>query len=695
VSEDGNYHDRDDICAAPIILAILSKTGNASNLVYYGYNDHFWLTDSSREAAMRVSTEQTATIWSGFNANAFFSVTANSATAVNALTGAINESTSANPLTIIAAGPMQVIGMALAQSNATARQFVTVISHSSWNDTHATSEGAAEGLTGTGYSFAMLGGLGANLVHIKDQNAGLARPYSEWFWLRDSSDSRLNWLWQRGQAAAKSDFDCSDAGMAYYLVTGDASASPAKLELLLGGSNPTPSPTATPTPSPSPSTTPKPTPTPSASPSSTPTATPTPRPTATPTPQPTPTPTVTPSATPTPTPAPSPTPSPTPSGEQAVTSFALVNADTNQPVAGYETLCDGAIVDLDALPACHLNIRANTNSSEIGSVRFAFDDDSSARVENVPPFALFGDVGGDYSGGRLQPGQHTLAATPFTQNWAGGVAGTTLAISFTVLDSGDTGFSNGSARSYVAPNGELISGFIIAGNQPKTVVLRALGSSLSRFGIHSGLADPTLELHDAAGALIAVNDNWRDSQQALFEQRGRFHSLCPPDNLEPAIAIQLQPGSYSAIVRGKNGGAGGVVAEMYDVSDNPKLANVSTRAAVAPNNVLIGGFVVQCHSRAGIILRALGPSLSSSGVTNVLSNPSIAVFNQQGYLVGYNEHWQENVQQAAKIARSGLAPSFAREPAMALNLPSGSYTAVVRGQDNSAGVALLDIYNVP
>jgi hypothetical protein len=75
VSEDGNYHDRDDICSAAMIIAQLARAGAASRVVYYGYADHYWLSDPAREALMRESAVNTATMWGGFNLGAFYNVT--------------------------------------------------------------------------------------------------------------------------------------------------------------------------------------------------------------------------------------------------------------------------------------------------------------------------------------------------------------------------------------------------------------------------------------------------------------------------------------------------------------------------------------------------------------------------------------------------------------------------------------------
>ncbi len=231
---DGNIHDRDDICALPMTLALLSASGQAGALVHLDFNDHFWQTITAQEADETISaTANTSNTWGGFDAAVFYNARTSSSAAVAHLAAAINASTSTSPLTIICAGPMQTVGMAIAQSNLSARQWVTVISHSTWNDVHARSFGPSEGLTGTLYNWADLGPLGVTLVHIHDQNGNINGSYTTYGWLNDPASPKLKWLWDRGQVAGKTNFDCSDAGMTYYALFGDDDATPDKVKALL------------------------------------------------------------------------------------------------------------------------------------------------------------------------------------------------------------------------------------------------------------------------------------------------------------------------------------------------------------------------------------------------------------------------------------------------------------------------------
>ncbi|TGE27561.1 PQQ-dependent sugar dehydrogenase [Hymenobacter metallicola] len=120
---------------------------------------------------------------------------------------------------------------------------------------------------------------------------------------------------------------------------------------------------------------------------------------------------------------------------QAVASFTLLNADTDQPIVGYDPLPAGAVLNLATLPSRNLSIRANTNPGTVGSVRFAYDANANFRTENTVPYALAGDNGPtDYLPWTPTVGSHTLTATPYTAANATGTAGQALTVNFTVTD---------------------------------------------------------------------------------------------------------------------------------------------------------------------------------------------------------------------------------------------------------------------
>jgi glucose/arabinose dehydrogenase len=243
----------------------------------------------------------------------------------------------------------------------------------------------------------------------------------------------------------------------------------------------------------------------------------------------------------------------------------------------------------------------------------------------------------------------------------------------------------------------LIGGFIVTGSVAKKVIVRAIGPSLSQHGVSDVLADPTLELHARNGALLQANDNWRDDpiQASQIIASG----LAPSNNLESAIIATLQPGNYTAIVRGKNSRQGIALAEVYDVDPaaDSELGNISGRSFVQTgDDVMIGGFIIGNNIGATeVIVRAIGPSLSQHGVTNVLANPTLELYDGNGALLESNDNWQDDRDQAARIRAANLAPSNPFESAIWASLTPGNYTVIVRGKNNGVGISLAEIYSLP
>ena len=235
-----------------------------------------------------------------------------------------------------------------------------------------------------------------------------------------------------------------------------------------------------------------------------------------------------------------------------------------------------------------------------------------------------------------------------------------------------------------------IGGFIITGTAPKQVLLRAIGPSLTGSGVPDALADPVLELHGPPGFVTIINDNWRDGDCAST-------GLPPTDDLESEICATLDPGAYTAIVRGKNDTSGVALVEVYDLDQAAasKLANISTRAFVSTgSNIVIAGFILGGNSGADrIVARGIGPSLTAAGVANALANPTLELRNGNGALLIANDDWQDNPAQAAELTAAGLAPTNDLESGIATTLPPGLYTALLAGLNNGTGVGLVEVYD--
>ena len=239
----------------------------------------------------------------------------------------------------------------------------------------------------------------------------------------------------------------------------------------------------------------------------------------------------------------------------------------------------------------------------------------------------------------------------------------------------------------------LIGGFIVSGAQSKTVILRAIGPSLAASGVANVLTDPVLELH-GSGGVLGSNDDWQTSAQAAEIEGSGF---APSDPRESAIIATLSPGSYTAVVNGSQNGKGIGLVEVYELDANgTRLGNISTRGRVGlSDEVMIGGLIVQGGNAKRVILRALGPSLATGAdpVLGALADPALELRDGSGVLVALNDDWVSSPQYDEIIA-STLPPPNSMESAIIATCVPGSYTAIVRGVDDTSGIALVEAYDL-
>ena len=236
----------------------------------------------------------------------------------------------------------------------------------------------------------------------------------------------------------------------------------------------------------------------------------------------------------------------------------------------------------------------------------------------------------------------------------------------------------------------LIAGFVISGNQAKKVIVRALGPTLSTRGVSGALADPTITIINSSNVVVASNDNWRDTQQSEIAASG----FAPPNDLESATIVTLAPGSYTAVVTGKNDGTGIGLVDLYQLDASTSIfQNLSTRGLVGTgNNVLIGGLIIGNGEPPVIVLRAVGPTLSSFGITQPLQDPTLELRDANGALIAFDDDWNDNTPTAVKATL--LKPTDNRESAIVASLAAGNYTAIVRGKNGTTGVALVEAYRL-
>jgi hypothetical protein len=227
-----------------------------------------------------------------------------------------------------------------------------------------------------------------------------------------------------------------------------------------------------------------------------------------------------------------------------------------------------------------------------------------------------------------------------------------------------------------------IAGFIVKGSGFKRVIARALGPSIKVNGqpVPGTLQDPILELHDSNGQVL-TNDNWRTGgQEAEIQQSG----LAPGDDREAAIIRAVPAGNFTAIIRGANNTTGIGLIEVYDLGtvtaaekegriERPnapeaviELGNLSVRADVQTgDNVLIDGIILRGGMPKRVLFRVLGPSIKASDGTPLsgrLQNPELELDD--------------------------------RESVVLMTLTPGNYTTVVRGVNNTTGIAVSEAYKL-
>ena len=233
----------------------------------------------------------------------------------------------------------------------------------------------------------------------------------------------------------------------------------------------------------------------------------------------------------------------------------------------------------------------------------------------------------------------------------------------------------------------MVGGFIVTGDKAKRVVLRALGPSLTKAGVVGALSDPVLALYDSGGILVASNDNW-------ILSGGLPTDLVPANAAESLLPAILPPGSYTGVLTGAGTATGNALFELYDLEPAAsRIVNVSTRGeAGIGDNVIIGGVIIGGPEPVKVIARALGPSLTSAGVSGALQDPVLELHDNNGALLFVNDNWRSTQEQ--EIIATMIPPPDDKESAIVATLSPGNYTALVHGAGSTTGVALVEVYDL-
>jgi hypothetical protein len=257
----------------------------------------------------------------------------------------------------------------------------------------------------------------------------------------------------------------------------------------------------------------------------------------------------------------------------------------------------------------------------------------------------------------------------------------------------------------------LVPGFVLGGSGTKELLIRAVGPTLTDFGVPDVHADPSLTLKrfdSATGSFVDVlsNDNWSDNANAdmiasVGATLGAF--ALEQGSADAAILTRLGPGSYTVVTGSPQGDTGTAIVELYDAdaSSPPlRLLNISTRGFIASGeSPLISGFVISEEGPRTVLVRAVGPTLGDYGVTGVMADPQLTLF-RDGTALFANNDWSEgasasNIESVGQTVGAFALPLGSSDAALLVTLAPGIYTAQADSADGGDGVTLVEIYLVP
>lgn len=345
---------------------------------------------------------------------------------------------------------------------------------------------------------------------------------------------------------------------------------------------------------------------------------------------------------------------------------------------------------------------------------------------------VYGDYNGNfiwtlnYSGSGT-PSVNYLASLPMRQGSLGGLSsfgqdangelymltiGPTASI-YTFAPAGTGGYLvNLSARGMSGNSMQILdAGFILTGSGSKSFLVRGVGPALAQFGVADCLTDTDLQLESSSGSPLASDQHWcaggEESEIEAAESTSGAFAL-PQNSFDSALVASVSAGQYSAIVTPGTSGPAVGLAEIYDLEPGaqPQLENISARAQVdaSPGN-LVGGFIIGGNGPVRVLIRAIGPTLTQFGVTGVLDDPYLTLYDSNGNVVATNNGWgtqndspgpgATSIAAEAQLLGAFALPSGSADSALLITLAPGSYTAQVTSTDGTTGVALLEIWQAP
>lgn len=407
-------------------------------------------------------------------------------------------------------------------------------------------------------------------------------------------------------------------------------------------------------------------------------------------------------------------------------SGSVLNGVLSGTVAEFGTRFSGSVQPATGSSAAQAGLyMASTPGSAAGTTYLVVSPNGQAYALAVTPGATLSGSGTVAANGAVNIPLSASAAVAATLLADGRVSGsvTTAGVTRSLIGLGETTertdrIVNLSSRVRVTA-GEgiraVIAGFVVTGSVPKQILVRAVGPGLVGFGITDALATPKLQLFDSAGRMMAENDGWsgRSDIAATNERVGAFKLAA--DSRDAAVVVTLMPGAYTAQVSGA-GGSGVVLIEVYDAAasstaGSAQLVNISTRGYVdSGEGQLVAGFVVTGNAPKRVLIRGIGPGLTAFGVPGALADPVLKLYTpDNANPIAQNDNWETaqpvGVTQLAATrldistanTASGAFPlgGASKDAAVVITLLPGNYSAVLSGANNSAGAALIEVYQLP
>lgn len=307
---------------------------------------------------------------------------------------------------------------------------------------------------------------------------------------------------------------------------------------------------------------------------------------------------------------------------------------------------------------------------------------------------------------RNATGAHAGAYTVVAVNPNGTATSNTATVTVSNVGAAMGRLVNLSIRSFAGTGDQtLIVGFALGGagtSGTTPLLLRAVGPTLTQYGVGNALADPVATLYQGTTS-IASNNNWGGAADIEARARQVYAFDIPADSLDAALARSQAGGVYTMQVTSSNGGTGTALGEIYEANSSyglgsPRLVNVSARTRVGNGSELIAGFVIGGSTSKTLLIRVNGPALIPFGVTGVLNNPRLQVTNMSNNtVVAQNDDWAGDpniITAGSSVFAFPIADGASKDAAVLVTLPPGNYTVQVGSADGGSGVALIEVYEV-